>query len=282
WGAVVITLVCLAILIIWQKGPLKKLQIIPAGLVVVVIGTLLNYIFQHTAGILHLNDEYLVQLEVPDSASAFLNQFTLPNFEGFLNPNVWWNGLIIAIVASIETLLCIEATDKLDPLKRSTSGNAELKAQGVGNIVSGFIGGLPITSVIVRSSANINAGAQSKFSTIFHGILLLVCVSSIPFILNLIPKAALASILIFTGYKLAQPAHFKHMRAIGNSEFIPFLITSIAVALPFLGLLKGVALGMLISIFYLLRSHMKLPFYYTRISSENKEVTTLKLAQELS
>lgn len=281
-GAVVITIVCLGILILWSSKSMSKWQMIPAGLVVVVVGTVLNYIFHHVSGVLHLDETYLVQLEVPSSASDFFSQFTLPDFNGFLNPNVWWNGLIIAVVASIETLLCIEATDKLDPLKRNTSGNVELRAQGIGNMVSGFIGGLPITSVIVRSSANINAGATSKFSTIFHGFLLLICVSSIPFILNLIPKAALASILIFTGYRLAKPAHFKHMKEIGNSEFIPFVVTAVAVALPFLGLLKGVALGMIISIFYLLRSHLKLSYFYTRISNKDTEVTTLKLAQELS
>lgn len=282
WGAVVITLISLAILILWNSKSFKKIQIVPAGLVAVIVGTLLNYIFQHTSGTLHLEERYLVQLEVPNSIEAFLGQFSFPDFNGFLNPKVWQHAAIIAIVASIETLLCIEATDKLDPLKRNTPGNSELKAQGIGNMISGFIGGLPITSVIVRSSANINAGAQSKFSAIFHGILLLVCVSTIPFILNTIPKSTLAAILIYTGYKLAMPSKFKHMYRVGRTEFIPFVVTSIAVALPFLGLLKGVALGMVISVFYLLRSNMKLPFFYTRISSEDEEVTTIKLAQEVS
>lgn len=281
-GAVIITLVCLGILIMWSERSFKKLQMIPAGLLVVIVGTLLNLLFHNMGGSLHLNENYLVQLEVPSSVAAFFDQFMFPDFSGFANPLVWQYGLIIAVVASIETLLCIEATDKLDPLKRNTSGNKELIAQGVGNITSGFIGGLPITSVIVRSSANINAGARSKLSTIIHGILLLGCVAAIPSVLNLIPKSALAAILIFTGYRLARPAIFVHMYKVGPTEFIPFVVTAIAVALPFLGLLKGVGLGMLMSIFYLLRANMRIPYYYKRVKAENQDVIQLQLAQEVS
>lgn len=282
FGAVVITLVCLGILIMWQTKPFRRIQMVPAGVIVVVVGTLLNALFHSTGGTLHLSEDYLVQLNVPDSAEAFFKQFKMPDFSGFANPKVWQYAIMIAVVASIETLLCIEATDKLDPLKRNTSGNAELKAQGIGNIISGLIGGLPITSVIVRSSANINAGAKTKLSAIIHGVLLLVCVATIPAILNMIPKSALAAILIFTGYRLAKPATFIHMYKVGPTEFIPFAVTAIAVALPFLGLLKGVGLGMLISIFYLLRSNMRIPYYYRRVQSEEKDVTTLELAQEVS
>jgi len=282
WGAVIITLICLAILILWSTPALKKLQKIPAGLLVVLVGTLLNLIFNQTSGYLHLDESYLVQLDIPTSAKSFFQQFSLPQFKGFLNPLVWQYGLIIAVVASIETLLCIEATDKMDPLKRNTSGNTELMAQGLGNTLSGMLGGLPITSVIVRSSANINAGAKTKLSTIIHGFLLLICVATIPMVLNLIPKSALAAILIYTGYRLARPANFKHMYNIGRTEFIPFAVTAVAVALPFLGLLKGVALGMLISIFYLLRSNMRIPYYYRRVQSKNHDVVKLELAQEVS
>ncbi|MBX7203196.1 MAG: SulP family inorganic anion transporter [Bacteroidia bacterium] len=282
WGAVVITLICLTILILWSTPAFKKLQKIPAGLLVVVVGTILNLVFHQTSGYLHLDESYLVQLDIPTSAQSFFQQFSLPQFKGFLNPLVWQYGLIIAVVASIETLLCIEATDKMDPLKRNTSGNTELMAQGFGNTLSGLLGGLPITSVIVRSSANINAGAKTKLSTIIHGFLLLICVATIPMVLNLIPKSALAAILIYTGYRLARPANFKHMYNIGRTEFIPFAVTAVAVALPFLGLLKGVALGMLISIFYLLRSNMRIPYYYRRVQSKNHDVVKLELAQEVS
>lgn len=281
-GAVVITVVCIALLFLWQTKAFSKLKAVPAGLVVVLVGTFLNIIFQSMSGTLHLSSDYLVQLNVPKTHTEFLAQFSLPDFKGFLNPLVWQSAGIIAVVASIETLLCIEATDKMDPLKRNTSGNTELKAQGIGNFISGLIGGLPITSVIVRSSANVNAGAKTKLSTIIHGILLLVCVAAIPAILNYIPKSALAAILIFTGYKLAHPSKFKHMKSVGITEFIPFVVTAVAVALPFLGLLKGVGLGMLISVFYLLRSNMRIPYYYKRIKTDNEHVIRLELAEEVS
>lgn len=281
-GALSICLVCLSILALWQSRHIRKLKLIPAGLLVVLVGTLMNMTFKYMGGGFQLQEDYLVHLSIPSSFSEFVGQFTLPDMQGFLNPQVWRYGAVIAVVASIETLLCIEATDKMDPLKRNTPGNAELKAQGVGNILSGLIGGLPITSVIVRSSANLNSGAKTKLSTIVHGCLLLICVATIPAILNLIPKAALAAILIFTGYRLARPAIFRHMYKVGPTEFIPFVVTAIAVALPFLGLLKGVALGFIINIFYLLRSNMRIPYYYRRIKSAGGDVTTLKLAQEVS
>lgn len=281
-GALLITVVGIVLLVLWQTKRMKKFQLIPAGLLVVLVGTFLNILFKTTAGALHLDDEFLVQLNVPGSAKDFFAQFSFPDFSGFTNPKVWQYGAIIAVVASIETLLCIEATDKLDPLKRNTSGNAELKAQGFGNMLSGLIGGLPITSVIVRSSANINAGAKSKLSAIFHGVLLLTCVASIPAILNYIPKSALAAILIFTGYRLARPALFRHMYKVGPTEFIPFVVTAVAVALPFLGLLKGVAIGFVINIFYLLRANMRIPYYYRRVQSDNGDITRLELAQEVS
>lgn len=281
-GAVIIALVGISILILWASKLAKKVQMIPAGLLVVVIGTLLNGLFKLIAPSLFVEGSHLVRLPVPKNISDFAGQFLLPDFNGFLNPAVWQTGFVIAIVASIETLLCIEATDKLDPMKRYTPGDSELKAQGIGNIVSGLIGGLPITSVIVRSSANINAGARSKLSTITHGVLLLVCVTTIPFILNLIPKASLAAILIFTGYRLCRPAVFKHMWQAGLPQFIPFVVTAIAVALPMLGLLKGVGIGMIISIFYLLRNNLRIPYYYKRVVFESKDIINLELAQEVS
>ena len=279
-GAIIIALVCLAILVLWSTKAMKKVQMIPAGLVVVIVGTLLNQLFASVAPQYYLSGASLVSLPIPASATEFFGQFTLPNFSGFSNPLVWQTGVVIAVVASIETLLCIEATDKLDPLKRFTPGDSELKAQGIGNIVSGLIGGLPITSVIVRSSANINAGGRTKLSAITHGVLLLVCVAAIPFILNMIPKASLAAILIFTGYRLCRPAIFSHMWHAGKSQFIPFLITAVAVV--GLDLLKGVGIGMAIAIVYLLKNNMNIPFYFKKGSYRNKQVLKLELAQEVS
>lgn len=279
-GAIVIALIGLGILILWSTKGFKKVQMIPAGLLVVVIGTLVNQLFMSAAPDMFVGGSHLVNLPVPKSAGEFFGNFKLPDLNGFTNPAVWTTGVVIAVVASIETLLCIEATDKLDPQKRYTSGDAELKAQGIGNIISGFIGGLPITSVIVRSSANINAGGKTKLATITHGVLLLVCVATIPFILNLIPKAALAAILIFTGYRLCRPAVFKHMWHAGLAQFLPFVITAAAVV--FLDLLKGVGLGMAFSIFYILRNNLRIPFYYKRSVYESSEVISLVLAQEVS
>ncbi|PSK95081.1 SulP family inorganic anion transporter [Taibaiella chishuiensis] len=279
-GAIIIAMVGIGILVLWSLKGMKKVQMIPAGLLVVIIGTLLNQLFATVAPSLYVSGNHLVNLPVPKTAGDFFGNFKLPDLSGFANPMVWSTGLVIAVVASIETLLCIEATDKLDPQKRYTSGDAELRAQGIGNIVSGFIGGLPITSVIVRSSANINAGARTKLSTIFHGSLLLVCVATIPFILNLIPKAGLAAILIYTGYRLCRPAVFKHMWHAGLTQFLPFVITALAVV--FLDLLKGVGLGMAFSIFYILRNNLRIPFFYKRSVYESGEVVRLELAQEVS
>jgi MFS superfamily sulfate permease-like transporter len=181
-GAILIAATGLLLLILWQTKALKKAQLIPSGLLVVILGTVLNEFFKFSDSSLFLDSGHLVSLPVAGSASEFFGQFLLPDFRGFLNPLVWQTGIVIAVVASIETLLCIEATDKMDDLKRYTPTNRELKAQGVGNILSGLIGGLPVTSVIVRSSANINAGARSKLSAILHGILLLLCVATIPVI----------------------------------------------------------------------------------------------------
>jgi MFS superfamily sulfate permease-like transporter len=186
----------------------------------------------------------------------------MPDFNGFTNPKVWIAGATIAIVASIETLLCIEASDRLDVQRRITDTNLELKAQGIGNLISSFIGGLPMTSVVVRSSANANSGATSKLSTIIHGILLLICVLSIPVVLNLIPLATLAAVLIMVGYKLAKPATFKHFWHLGKFQFIPFIATVVAVVAT--DLLKGVGIGLAISVFYILQGNMKRAYYLSR------------------
>ena len=280
-GALIIAVIGLVLLFMWQTKAFKKLSLVPSGLLVVLLGTLINELFRMNGSPLYLDGVHLVNLPIAENAKDFAGQFTLPNLEGFANPKVWTTGIVIAIVASIETLLCIEATDKLDPLKRYTPTNRELKTQGIANVLSGLIGGLPMTSVIVRSSANINAGARSKLSTIVHGFLLLICVATIPVLLNKIPKASLAVILIFTGYKLCNPKVFKHMwKEGGVTQFIPFVATTLAVVS--LDLLKGVGIGLLISIFYILRQNMRIPYYYNRSSYSNGDLIKLTLAQEVS
>lgn len=280
-GAVIISVVALGILILWTTKPFQKLKLLPAGLMVVVLGVLINELFKMQGSALYLGQIHLVSLPIANSVGEFFGQFSTPDFTALANPKVWQVAVTIAVVASIETLLCIEATDKLDPMKRYTPTDRELKAHGIGNMVSGLLGGLPMTSVIVRSSANINAGAKSKTSTIIHGTLLLVCVGTIPVVLNMIPKASLAAILIFTGYKLCNPKTFKHIYKEGGwGQFVPFVATALAVVS--LDLLKGVGIGLLISVVMLLYKNMGIPFFFRRTVSRNGELIEMKLAQEVS
>lgn len=279
-GALIISIAGLLLLVSWETKAFKKVKAIPVGVLVVVVGTLLNEIFRTTSPGLALDSSHLVTLPVPNTVSDFFGQFAFPDFSGFLIPKVWETGAVIAVVASIETLLCIEAVDKLDPQKRHTPPDRELKAQGIGNMLSGFLGGLPITSVIVRSSANVNAGAQSKRSAIVHGILLLLCVATIPVVLNLIPKAALAAILIFTGYKLCKPSSLVHMWKGGWTQFIPYIATALCVVS--FDLLKGVGIGIVLSIIYILRQNMRIPYYYQRSTFSHGELIKLTLSQEVT
>ncbi len=278
-GAILVTVISLTILILWEQLPaLKKLKLLPGALVAVVVGILFNEIFKGSN--LEIAKEHLVTLPVPQTADDFKNLITFPNFSGFLNAKVWTIGATIAIVASIETLLCIEAADRMDVHKRITDTNLELKAQGIGNLASALIGGLPMTSVVVRTSANANSGATSKMSAIIHGGLLLVCVLSIPFLLNKIPLATLAAVLLMVGYKLASPKKLKHFWAKGRYQFIPFIVTVVAVVA--LDLLKGVALGLAISIIFLLLGNMKRAYYFSREELEDADEITLDLAEEVS
>lgn len=280
-GAVIVTLVSVAILIAWDKVPaLKKIKLIPGALVAVVAGISLNYIFKITGSSLAIGPDHLVSLPVPQSVDDFKNMIVFPDLQGFLNPKVWIVGATIAIVASIETLLCIEASDRLDSHRRITDTNLELRAQGIGNLISSAIGGLPMTSVVVRSSANANSGATSKLSAMIHGALLLICVLSIPFILNLIPLATLAAVLILVGYKLAKPATIMHFWHKGKYQFIPFIATIIAVVS--LDLLKGVGIGLLISVFYILQGNMKRAYYLSRDELDDADDITIKLSEEVS
>ncbi|MBP6821266.1 MAG: SulP family inorganic anion transporter [Acidobacteria bacterium] len=280
-GAIIVTVVSLVILISWTKVEfLKKIKVIPGALVAVIVGVILNEIFKASGANLEISQEHLVSLPIPSSFSDFLSQFSRPNFSAVMNVDVWIVAATIAAVASIETLLCIEAADKMDPLKRFTSTNTELKAQGVGNLISGFIGGLPMTSVIIRTSANVNSGARTKISAIAHGFFLLIAVIAIPSILNRIPLACLAAILLMTGWKLANPSVFKHMWDNGKLQFAPFIVTVVAVV--FTDLLKGVAVGLAVSIFFILRDNMKLAYFFKKEEHHAGETIHIDLAQEVS
>ena len=281
WGAVIIALVSIVILIAWDKIPaLKKLKVLPGALVAVIMGIVINEIFIATGSPLALGSSHLVTLPVPESLSDISSFVVLPDFSAISNSQVWITAATITIVASIETLLCIEASDRMDAQKRYTDTNRELKAQGVGNMLSGLIGGLPITSVVVRSSANANSGAKTKMSTIIHGTLLLLCVLTIPVLLNKIPFATLAAVLILIGFRLAHPSHIKHFWKKGKYQFIPFIATLLAVV--FTDLLKGVALGMAISIIFILRGNLKRAYHFSKEEYEEGDVIHIDLAQEVS
>ncbi|MFM2368853.1 MAG: C4-dicarboxylic acid transporter DauA [Bacteroidota bacterium] len=280
-GSIIITILSLLILIAWDKVPfLKKIKLIPGALVAVIISVVLNEIFTSADSSFAIAKEHLVSLPVPTSLEEFKQIIVTPNFSGITNSKVWIVAFTIAIVASIETLLSIEAADRMDIQKRYTDTNVELKAQGIGNMVSSLLGGLPLTSVIVRTSANNNAGAKSKMSTIIHGLLLLVSVVTIPLILNKIPLATLAAILLLVGYKLAKPSIFKHFWEKGKYQFIPFIATLLAVV--FTDLLKGVALGIIISIIFVLKGNLKRAYHFRKEEYADGDVIHIDLAQEVS
>ena len=280
-GSIVITLVSVVILISWEKVPfLKKLKLVPSALIAVALGVILNEIFISAGSVLAIGKDHLVSLPVPSSFEEFKSIIITPNFSGVTNPKVWVVAFTIAIVASIETLLSIEASDRMDVQKRYTDTDKELKAQGIGNMVSSLLGGLPLTSVIVRSSANNNSGAKSKMSTIIHGFLLLTSVLTIPVVLNKIPLATLSAILILIGYKLAKPATFKHFWEKGKYQFVPFIATLLAVV--FLDLLKGVALGIIISIIFVLKGNLKRAYNFRKEEYADGDVIHIDLAQEVS
>ena len=280
-GATLICLISLAILILWEKPFFKKkLKLLPGGLVAVCVAVVLNEILLTTGSSLAIQNGHLVKVPVAASFNEFLGFFTMPDFSQWNNPQVYLVALTLAAVASIETLLCIEAVDKLDPEKRSTSPNRELIAQGIGNMTSGLVGGLPITSVIVRSSANVNAQARSKMSTIVHGLLLLVCVSLIPTVLNKIPLASLAAILLMTGYKLCNPALFRKMFGYGKYQWVPFVVTVIAIV--FTDLLTGVGIGLGVSILALLYGNYKNSYFFHKEKHKEGETILIHLSEEVS
>jgi hypothetical protein len=280
-GSIIITLLSLFILITWSKVEfLKKIKLVPPALVAVIVSILLNEFFIISGSSFSIKREHLVSLPVPNSIEEFKSIFILPNFSALANTKVWIIGITIAIVASIETLLCIEAADRMDEQKRFTNTNVELKAQGIGNIISSLLGGLPMTSVVVRTSANNTAGAKSKLSAIIHGLLLTICVISIPTILNKIPLATLAAVLLLVGYKLANPKIIFHFWAKGKYQFVPFIATFVAVV--FTDLLKGVALGMIISILFVLKGNLKRAYSFKKEEYLDGDIIHINLAQEVS
>ncbi|WP_242083070.1 SulP family inorganic anion transporter [Aestuariivivens sediminis] len=282
-GSMLIGFVGLGILILWEKVLTKKakiFQLIQGPLVAVILG-IVFFALTKTNDTLAIAQTHLVSVPVPEDTSSFLAQFSFPNFGVILNPDVWIVAFTIALVASLETLLCVEATDRLDPHKNVTPTNRELLAQGTGNILSGLIGGLPITQVIVRSSANIQSGGVSKMSTIIHGIFLLISVILIPRLLNMIPLSVLAAILLVVGYKLAKPKLFKKMYDLGWKQSIPFTVTVLGIV--FIDLLWGIGLGLTVGIVViLLKSYQNSHFLHIEDKSNGKHKIKMTLAEEVT
>jgi MFS superfamily sulfate permease-like transporter len=283
-GSVVISAVALTLLILWNTTWLKKqklLKLIPGPLVAVVWGVGYNVVTRQFAPAWAVTAEHLVNLPVSEKAADFFNNFMFPDFSYLTNPQVYVVAATIAIIASLETLLSLEATDKLDPLKRIAPTNRELKAQGAGNIISGLLGGLPMTAVIVRSAANINAGGQTRVACFTHGAFLLLSVMFLAYYLNYIPLACLAAILLHTGYKLANPVLFKKFYQKGMSQFMPFAITIAAILIT--DLLKGMAIGMVVGLFFVIKANYHAAITLTKdgshyVLSFNKDVSFLNKA----
>jgi MFS superfamily sulfate permease-like transporter len=279
-GAMVVGFASLALLLIWGRVPLLKASKVPAPLVVVVLGSLLGMSFDGLGADWAIGASHLVQVPLVDPEVGVAGLLTHPMWSAFAEPKVYLAGMTIALVASLETLLNLEAVDSLDPHKRHSDPNRELLAQGVGNITSGLIGGLPVTSVIIRSSVNIQSGGQTKLATIVHGVLLVGCVLLLPELLNSIPLSALAAILLVTGFKLASPKLFASMLRAGKTQFVPFVVT--VVAIVFTDLLVGILIGLVNATAYILYSNMRRPLRRFQERHVGGDVLRIELANQVS
>jgi carbonic anhydrase/SulP family sulfate permease len=279
-GAALIGLASIAILVLWDKYRSQKLRSVPAALIVIVSGVTLAQIFNAIGGRWTIQAAHLVQVPVAANLNEFFGFFRFPELSSLANPMIFVAGVTIALVSSLETLLNIEAVDKIDPKRRYSPPNRELVAQGVGNILAGLIGGITITSVIVRSSVNINAGAKTRWAAVFHGVFLLVCIMFLPAYLNMIPLACLAAILFITGVKLARPSLFMSMWEKGMRQFLPFLAT--VVAIVFTDLLIGILIGMSFSLLSILHENLRRPLKIIHENHIGGKVLHVELAEQVS
>ncbi len=270
-GAIVITIFSLIVMAAWQKSVPKKLRMFPAPLMVVLVAVMINLVFLKFTANSSLKHTQLVQ--IPEN---IFNEFAIPDFSKlFNNMDIWKAGIVIGMLASLETLLCTEAIDKLDKHNRITPVNRELVAQGIGNMTCGLLGAIPVTAVIVRGSANVDAGARTKMSSFTHGIFLLLTVSLVPFLLNKIPYAALAAILIITGYNLTKPKLYRNMWSLGWKQFLPFIFTIVVILMT--DLLIGVSIGLLVSIYFIIRNNFKAEYKIQKRKQHETEVFLIKL-----
>ena len=274
-GAILITLVSIVVLVVLQLPSSKKLKVIPAPLLVVIIGIITNIIF--IPMVIGTSSGFsLKQTQLVSIPSNVFSNISFPDFTKFFsNKDIWKDGLIIGLLASLETLLCIEAIDKLDKRNRVTPVNRELIAQGIGNIICGLLGAIPITAVVVRGSANVDAGARTKLSSFTHSLFLLLAVLFVPFLLNKIPYASLSAILFVTGYNLTKPKLYRNMWSLGLKQFLPFIITIIVILCT--DLLIGVSIGLLISVYYIVRNNFKAEYKITEAFDKGVDTYLIKL-----
>ncbi|MHA3060623.1 solute carrier family 23 protein [Acinetobacter sp. ANC 4636] len=276
-GAAVIGVLSVALILLWDQTPLKKLQL-PSALVAVVFAGVLNWLLIQTGSSFAVGDQHLIDL--PSLFSSEEKIFYFPDFSYWNNPQIYVGAVTLAVVASLETLLNLEAADKMDPQKRSSPPNRELLAQGIGNTLSGFVGGMPVTSVIVRSSVNATSGSKTKVSTIFHGILLIIAIVFLTPLLNVVPLSALAAILLLTGYKLVQPKLFIQLYQKGWKQFLPFMVTIVAILLT--DLLIGIMIGLVLSVLFILHSNMHSGVKVIHEKHLHGSLTRIELAQNVS
>lgn len=276
-GAVAIALVGLVLLTLWEQPMLKRLRLLPGPLVAVAAGIVLNEIFLRFAPALALGPAHLVQLPGDGTPAGLVAELQLPDWRALRLPAVYVTAVTLALVASLETLLSLEATDKLDPLKRKAPPNRELVAQGVGNLTAGLVGGIPLTGVIVRTAANVEAGGRTRLSAILHSAQLVAATLLTPFVLNRIPLAALAAVLLYVGWKLAHPLQLIRAWQVGRDQFVPFFVTIAAIVLT--DLLTGVMVGLLTGTFFILREHADSPGL-TPISPPGAVLTRYSLGQQ--
>lgn len=279
-GAVVIGLVSLILLIVWDRYKPLKNSLVPAPLIVVLLGVAFGRAFDWVGGAWVIESTHRVQVPIASSVSEFVGFLRFPDFTQLFNPAIYTTGITIAVVASLATLLNLEAVDKLDPKQRRSPPSRELVAQGVGNVVAGLVGGLPVTAVVIRGSVNVSAGAETKLSAIVHGVLLLVCVALLPMYLNLIPLTSLAAILIVTGFKLASPKLFRQMWRQGRYQFLPFIVTLLAIV--FSDLLVGILIGLAVSVIFILNSNLRQPIRRIVEKHIGGDVLHIQLANQVS
>ncbi|MGV3504353.1 MAG: SulP family inorganic anion transporter [Adhaeribacter sp.] len=282
-GALVVGAISLLVLILWESKALKRFsffKLVPGALVVVVASIFINHAFNLFKPEWFIASSHMVSLPVLESPGQIVKELRFPDFTQLTNPSVYLVAFTIAIIASLETLLSVEAVDKLDPHKRNTPPNRELKAQGVGNLLASLIGGLPMTAVIVRSSANVNSGGQTKVSSFVHGLLLLASVFLLAPYINQVPLSALAAVLLMVGFKLTKPLLYKTQWKLGSEQFIPFIVTILAIL--FTDLLKGICVGLVIGVFYILKANYKSPYFFHKEAHLEKDIIRIQLSENVS